>query len=596
MIGDLQAGLNTDVYIPLTVGYLQSSTDADAAGTAARLLANLALDQAHIPALHKCGVVRHLSQLLARGNVDVNCRKNVVRALRLLCGVQECLEELKQSDGVPLLLECLKAENVDLALGALQAMEVVSGEGDQEVLQWLCSKEIMQCVVRYCNHSKPRVKQRAMNVLLNSAHILDGRMALSSAAGVETMVAFMESSEKASTIFHKVVCALCTCCRDVISRQRLRDCGGLERLITMLADPTHSSLHGHMMAALVCYYFDETTLKLMVTRMGLVQTLCYHLREITMEQNAVANDKRSPLFPDAKEENTIEIMESEDQQSASSNVPALPPSPPPSAEGQQPFQLSSPAPSTKEEDLQLCLPTIASQNPDQDQQLFSLAGADISVRKRPSTEHPSPSTTSNSPPPPSKRPHLEEENSLNTTPTSFLDSLLSSPNPYQTTQSSSCRPPVSPLIGDGHSTFEAQVIMMISRMSHMIDCVITLSYPDTVLTLLSYLVAINPPNNHISKVLTRIFTNPHCFQNCITALVPSKLHQIIRRSDPPPCATVADPGTDLLRLCRGLMGHLAKIAESPYGQGVLAHLLLRGSEKERQASCLSLPLLCRCDL
>lgn len=577
------------VLCTVAVGYLQSSTNADAAGTAARLLANLALDQAHIPALHECGVVRHLSQLLARGNVDVNCRKNVVRALRLLCGARECLEELKQSDGVPLLLECLKAENVDLALGALQAVEVVSGRGDQEVLQRLCNKETMQCVVRYCNHSKPRVKQRAMNVLLNSAHILDGRMALSSAAGVETMVAFMESSEKTSTIFHKVVRALCTCCRDVISRQRLRDCGGLERLITMLADPSHSSLHSHMMAALVYYYFDETTLKLMVTRMGLVRTLCYHLREITsskLEQNAISDDERPPLSPDTKED-SVEMMESEDHQLASS----APSSPPLSMEGQQSFHS---APSTKEGDSQVCLPTCASQNSDQHQQVFSPTSADVSVRKRPSTEHHSPS--SNSPPPPSKRPHLEEEDSPNTTPTSFLDSLLSSPNPYQTTQGSSCHPPVSPLVGDRHSTFEAQVIMMVSRMSHMRDCVVTLSYPDTVLTLLSFLVSVNPPNNHISKVLTRIFSNPHCFQNCITALVPSKLHQVIRQSDPPPCVTVADPGTDLLRLCRGLIGHLAKIAESPYGQGVLAHLLLRGSEKERQSSCLSMPLLCRCGL
>lgn len=544
--------------IHIAVGYLQVPTNPDAAGTTARLLANLALDRAHIPVLHESAVVRHLSQLLAQGSVDVNCRKNVVRALRLLCGVRECLDELKQSDGVQLLLECLKSENVELALGALQAVEVVSGEGDPEVLQWLCSKEVMQCVVRYCNHSKPKVKQRAMNVLLNSAQIQDGRMALSSAAGVETMVAFMESSEKTSTIFHKVVCALCTCCRDVISRQRLRDCGGLERLITMLADPAHSALHGNMMAALVCYYFDETTLKLMVTKMGLVQTLCYHLREITtstLEQSAMADredGKEPPFSPETRQGDSMtEMMElTEDQQPSllsSTNPPS--PSKHPNKKDQQPSPLTSmdlslrkrpitEQPSTSGNPPPSKRPSIKDQQPPPD------PSTSTGLRKRPSTEQPSPLTS----PPPSKRPHLEiASQSTTTTPTSFLDSLLSSPNPYQT--SSSCHPPVCPLVGDGHSTFEAQVIMMVSRMSHMRDCVATLSYPDTVLTLLDYLVSSNPPNNHISKVLTRIFMNPHCFQNCITALVPSKLHQIIRQSDPPPSLTVVDPGTDMLRLC-----------------------------------------------
>jgi hypothetical protein len=577
-----------------------------------------------------------LSQLLAQGAVDVNCRKNVVRALRLLCSVRECLEELKQNDGIPVLLECLKSENAELALGALQAVEVVSWEGDPEVLQWLCNKEIMQCVVRYCNHSKQRVKQRAMRVLLNSAQILEGRMALSSAAGVETMVAFMESAEKTSSIFHKVVCALCTCCRDVISRQRLRDCGGLERFITMLADHTHSALHGNMMAALVCYYFDETTLKLMVTKMGLIHTLCYHLKAITMEQHAIAERENGgstlPLSPEAtqQKDSEIEMMES--------------------SEDEQP----APSPSKCPDVL-----------PDKQQQL--LPSTTTGLRKRPNTEQ-SPSDR----PPLSKRPHLADDaraestgaqsktesitaeltrtestmaesteaestraestmaesteaeltraestmaesteaestraeaelwaGSARATPTSFLDSLLSSPNPYQS-KSSSFHPPVSPLVGDVHSTFEAQAIMMISRMSHMRDCIVTLSYPDTLLTLLDYLVSSTPPNTHISKVLNRIFMNPHCFQNCITGLVPSKLQQLICRSDPPPPASSVtaskQPCADLHQVCKGLMGHIAKNAESPYGQGVLAHMLLRGSEKEKRASCLSMPLLCRCDL
>lgn len=503
------------------VGYLQTSTNSDAVGTTARLLANLALNPAHVLTMHQHSVVAQLSRLLAQGNMDVNCKKNVVRALRLFCSVRECFEELKQSDGIPLLLDCFKSDHVELALGALQAIEVMSADADTDVLQWLCNKTTMQCVVRYCNHSKPKVKQRAMNVLLNSVKVPYGRTALSSAGGVETLVAFMESTDRNSSIFHSVVHALCTCCRHVNSRQRLRDCGGLERLIHMLADPAHVILHGDIMAALVCYYFDENTLKLMVTKMGLLQTLCYHLKQMASTSGHVGPHQEgaieeAALPPETKEESSMDVSET------------------------------------------------------------------VDVNRQPS---PSPSDHS---PPPSKRPRLDD--SPNVTPTSFLDSLLSSPNPYQNISTSS-RGLDSSLVGN--STLESQVILVVCRISHMRDCLVTLSYPDTLLCLLNYFTGSTPPNVHISKVLSRIFMNPHCFQNCIVSLVPSKIYVMIRKSDP---STQSEVGTELAGMCKDHLKYISENAESPYGQGVLAHMVLRGSDKEKQASCLSMPLLCRCDL
>lgn len=500
------------------------------------MLANLALDRPHISVLREKGVIGQLVRVLARADMDLNCKKNVVRALRLCCRARECLEELKQSEGLPLLLDCLKADHVELALAALQAIEVVSGEGDPDILQCLCNKEIMQCVIRYCNYSKSRVRRRAVNVLLNVAKVLEGRIALSSAGGVETLVAFMDSSDRQSGIFHEVVCALCTCCRDVISRQRLRDCGGLERLIALLGDPKHRPLHGSLMAALVCYYFDENTLKLMVTKMGLQQTLSYHLKTMTSE--AVC-----------------------------------------SRQAEQGDEMVSPS----QEGLEMSV------------EMTEVAES-VSSHEQEQTLSPSTSAATDSTPPPSKRPCLEPESLGETTP-SFLDSLLSSPNPYWSPSVSS-RPPESPLVGDLKATLESQVILMVSRMSHMKDCLVTLSYTDTLLAILDYFLSCRPPNQHIFKVLTRVFINPHCFQNIVSSLVPSKIHKFIRLSDAPPSSPSSPSSSDeveaeFLDLCRGLMEHLSKNAESPYGQGVLAHLLLRGSEKEKQASCLCMPLLCR---
>lgn len=529
--------------------------------TTARILANLALSKSHIQTLHDYTVVGHLSQLLAQGGMDINCKKNIIRAFRLLCSTPECLEELKQNEGIPVLLEHLKSDQVELAVGTVQAVEVASGESDQDVIQWLCNKDIMQCIIRYCNHSKTKVKKSAVNILLNCAKVSDGRIALSSAGGVETLVAFMESSDKRSTMFSDVVCAACSCCRDVISRQRLRDCGGLQRLITMLAEPNHAALHANIMSALVCYYFDENTLKLMVMKMGLLRVLNYHLQQMTSKSK------------DADQSSTSD----QEDEIASQNTTA-----------------PSEVPSDMDQD---CIVQNRETESASSPKASSTEMMEVIECNSSSDECPASSSLSDDPPP-SKRPCLEVDRDTSATPTSFLDSLLSSPSPYKSSSSSS-RTLDSPLVmADVGSTFESQVILMVSRMSHQRDCLVTLSYPDTLLTILNYFAFSRPPNIHIFKVLTRVFTNLHCFQNCITSLTPSKLSEMLRKSDAPLSSALVhtDHKLKFLSMSQGLLDHISKNAQSPYGQGVLAHLLLRGSEKEKRASSLSMPLLCRYEM
>ena len=550
------------------VGFLRSSSGSDTVGTTARVLANLSLDRPNLSRLHDHSVVGQLCRLLSQGEMDIHCRKNVVRAMRLLCRSGEGLEEMKQSEGLPLLLDALKSDNVELAVGAIQALEVVSTLGDPEMLQQLCSKEIMQVVVRYCGNSKDKVKRSAVNVLLKSSKLLDGRIALSSAGGVEALVTYLDTVDKVSEIFHEVVCALCTCCRDVISRQHLRDCGGLDKLITMLADHTHRRLHGNMMAALVCYYFDETTLKLMVMKMRLLQTLTYHLQKMTSHQEA---SRQQPQSESGKEDQ--EVM-----------------SPPePKAEmGMDTTEMSTEREAETSGSCQMSM-EIAKAEASSSYQIQETEAAESLSE----SEKTSPSDAECSPPRKRLRLDLETTDSPSSEKSgscSFLDSLLSSSRNFSP---KSHPPPSSPLLGDGKSTFESQVILMVSRMSHMKDCLVFLSYTETLLSILNFFLSSRPPNMHVFKVLTRVFMSPHCFQNCVLGMVPSKIHETIRLLDLPPSLSSDKSDVELVGLCRNLLEHISKNAESPYGQGALAHLLLRGNEKERQASCLSMPLLCK---
>ena len=216
-------------------------------------------------------------------------------------------------------------------------------------------------------------------------------------------------------------------------------------------------------------------------------------------------------------------------------------------------------------------------------------------------------------------------------PANFIDSLLSSPNPYQMQS----KPPDPPLVPDLSSSLESQVIQLISRVSHLRDCLCHLASRDLLLALLDcFLSSPATPNTHIFKTLSRVFANPHCFQECVLCLIPSKLYQQLYccgstaswslESSPLPCdeleatppsqtllsppyamqspvtrrfstplASATPRCSSLSFTCQELLSRLSRVGESPYGQGVLAHMLLAGEEREREASSLTVPLLCR---
>ncbi len=172
------------------VGYLDSHSSPEVVCTVIRVLANLALDHTHNHTLQELGVVNKLSQLLSQSDYDLSCKISITRALRILCTSQDCRDELKWNKGVEALVEALRSDNDDLASGAVQALEVVSV--DDDILCCLGNKDMMQHVVKFCSHNKAKVKRSAQSVLLNAARLAESRRSLSSAGGIETLVALMD--------------------------------------------------------------------------------------------------------------------------------------------------------------------------------------------------------------------------------------------------------------------------------------------------------------------------------------------------------------------------------------------------------------------
>ena len=593
------------------VKILRESSSNDVINTAARCLANLGLNEANLATLQQHGVMQHLIRQLSRDASSAACNKckqSLLRCVRILTSNASCRDELKSLDGVSLIVDCLKSHDEEVGLSALQSLEVLTQDGDPDTLRPLYEVQAVQCIIRFCNHVKSSVRKSAMTLLLKCTKSSDGRVVLSSAGGVETLVAAMESTSKDLDTFKAIVCGACVCCREVVSRQRLRDCGGLHKLIKMLSQEEHSGLYHNIMAALVCYYFDENTLKVMVRQMGFLGALRYHLELMTRSSSEA--DKRTieqPTVSLVEEERElmdselatvtssyhsgIELEGSNDIHSvlcSSSPASVLSPgasveSPPSSKSSSQPFSTTSvESVETESELTSTHLPQEAA---------LSCLEAGVS-----GTETSTPLVST-------KRPKLQVDLDLSSPmPANFLDSLLSSPNPYQRESKAS----EATFVSEQSPPLTSQIILMLSRISHLRDFLTYLSSPEMLPAILGYFAAVKPPDYHVFKVLTRVFMNPHCFQDCISCLVPSKLYELLRLADSADSEetlmsslahvsspSLASPGCGFVSLCRSLLERLSSVAESPYGQGVLAHSLLRGDESEKRASCLSLPLLCR---
>ena len=608
---------------------LQTSSSNDVLNTAARCLANLGLDEANMTRLQQHGVMQLFMRLLSRedtSSASNKCRQSILRGVRILCSDSKFKDELKSLEGVSLIVECLKNNDEEVSLSALQTLEAIMQESDPDTLRPLCEMQAIQCVIRLCNHQKTSVRKSAIQLLLSCTKISDGRVVLSSAGGVETLVAAMESMPKEGSMFKAVVCGACVCCREVNSRQRLRDCGGLHKLIKMLSQEEHSGLYHNIMTALVCYYFDETTLKVMVRQFGLLGALKYHLELMTkkctskaVEEARIVDQSAERL---AENEGDGDLMDSEKMMADSSNQSEFESEDSDVMDVHSATRSSSPA----------SVLSVASGEPSSQQKSSSQQYSVMSSATTEEKAEPGPSCSHlpqevdmaavelscledavgsvGSTPSSSRRPKLQLDLDLSSPmPANFLESLLSSPNPYQKESKAS----ESTVLVERNAPLGSQVILMLSRISHLRDLLTYLSSPEMLPAIFNYFAAVKPPDHHVFKVLTRVFMNPHCFQDCISCLLPSKLYELLRLTDSTDSAPqddqavvsplpylspphIVSPERSFNSMCTSLVERLSRVAESPYGQGVLAHSLLRGSDSEKHASCLSLPLLCRYSL
>ncbi|XP_074854275.1 armadillo repeat-containing protein 5 isoform X2 [Carettochelys insculpta] len=154
---------------------------------------------------------------------------------------------------------------------------------------------------------------------------------------------------------------------------------------------------------------------------------------------------------------------------------------------------------------------------------------------------------------------------------------------------------------------EAPALLLLSRFSQAEDPSRSLVTGPVLRGLLAYVTGAPAPSPRCLRLLHRLTCNPICLEAFVRCYAPSLLRAWLVLGVSPDEAAAStmghkrptSPGAGhqdggrFKELGEALLCNLCVQAESPFGAGVLTHMLLSGSEADQVACALALPLICR---
>nr|CAD7427753.1 unnamed protein product [Timema monikensis] len=566
--------------IPSLVVILRNMTRDCVLCRASRLVGNLAQTPSVAQQLHSAEIVAPLVTILGTKNTSNSTILMTIRALRLLWSVAKRRADMLKCNTVRLVVTLLEREQTSSFIkGIMKAVAVFTSECTEQ-----CAKQVygegsgFTQLVRIA--SIDYVKSEALQSLVNLCHVPLFRPFLGQAGVVALIVAEINQRPDSSmqddsickwckgqeeTINQGSECecshvdpwhqslleALYQLCRESVNRARVREEGGLALLLCAL----RRSLHGGVLAALVHFLYDEPSLELMVQD-GLVGVLATHLKTSRKRQFTGQSppNKRfrasSPSYQQVVREQESRGVADGDTLVGSNECGLVTP-----WEGS-----SSPTMGTSPGGWS---PTDGSWSP----------GEQASAGRSPSSPCSPPSSPCSS---------LLDYPEVYS-PVEMTDDSDAYGDPILTricTKSSSSQ--------DGKMEEDVKLgilVMLLTRVTYLEGPVEDLISHSTLTTLLDYYS--NKVANPHPNILVRIVRNFKYFMPLVTQqfvlAVNSRLNQ--------PCQHEGDKCQKSCTMARILLKNLELQAESGFGEGQLAHTLLRGGQANQQVVAVSVPFI-----
>ncbi|KAM7387459.1 hypothetical protein PAMA_009871 [Pampus argenteus] len=432
--------------------------------------------------------------------------------------------------------------------------------------------------------------------------------------------------------------ALCLCCKEAVNRAKVKESGGLEVLISFLAAHQSHPLSRLTILACVDFVFDETAME-QLQELGLVPLLVARLVELTrgeeqppekMDVSITSNASPTELLPTTcfdsfdfpppegykKEEAGREqglcsssflslrswlvsegLISSEgdlldssgcvDGEWASLQIPpsSSPQTSSPSPDSYSSFKNSSPSNSVTSKKVaqpQLSpLGKVTDPPPCSPQPSSTLAPQNQPSSSAVSSPTKTPVSPSKFTSPHRRRQRAHSAVSLTKV---TLDTPPSVPRPM------AYHHPYHP----EPWTPESPILLLLSRFSHGTDPSAALVNSGVMSGLLYYLSQHQDPSSRCFRMLGRLSCNPNCLQALVrtgsVALIRHRLCQRARGSGGEKRQTDRVKAK-IKQLGLALLNNLRVQCESGFGSGVVAHVMLSGSETDKMNCALSLPLI-----
>ncbi|CAN9506012.1 unnamed protein product [Ophioblennius macclurei] len=428
--------------------------------------------------------------------------------------------------------------------------------------------------------------------------------------------------------------ALCLCCKEAVNRAKVKESGGLEALIAVMAAHRSHALCRLPIMACVDFFFDEAAME-QLQELGLVPLLVTRLVELAqgggaltekMNVNPSSNVSTAELLSsscfDSFDFPTLENCKKEEsgKEQGSNSFLSLR------------SWLVSEGLITSEEDLldssvvevewgATHMPTLPSSSPTspspQASAIYPYSNASVrnvssappplgafsapkKLSQPPSllrTDRPTPAARLKMPASPTKfsSSHRKKHRSStvaarSTKVPTAADALLSSapPRPATNTDSHPCHPdPWTP---------ESPILLLLSRFSHATDPSAALISSGVMPGLLLYVTQHRDPSVRCIRMLCRLTCNPNCLEALLrTGSVGLFQHFLCQREAAPPRQgegwQTERAKAKVIQLGSALLNNLRVQCQSAFGSGVVAHVMLSGSEVDRMNCALCLPLI-----
>ncbi|KAG8540351.1 hypothetical protein GDO81_019452 [Engystomops pustulosus] len=403
---------------------------------------------------------------------------------------------------------------------------------------------------------KTTVRQAALGTLSNLCNQGALRPMLGNAGAIELLVAEVKLLMEAPSRCVPLVRSLCLCCREALNRRRVREMGGLELLLDLLRNSCYRSVHHKITTAFLHFCHDTTALGVLGSG-GLAPLLASRLEDGVW----AAGEHRESCSARELED------EEEDRGSASFDFP-------PETKKKKEQE------GTSEESLKSWLLSegyISSFDELLPDWFLERENGDSRTLSN------APSTSSKEKP--LKLPGPEKELVDRRHPPPLSPVLCQSP--VQVKRPLGPRTPLSEVLRP-----EFPVLFLLSRFSQLPDSSSCLVCSPVLGGLLTYVACHPQPSSRAARLLQRLTCDPSCLEAFIKTGGICTLRMRLLLSDGDAGRRIQHPER-AKELGHALLRNLRIQAESPYGVGIITHMLISGSQNERRQCALCLPFIYR---